>query len=48
MEGLGAVHSRKKCIVKSGKKAGKLKKGYRFTSSGRCTKAKKKTRRSRR
>ena len=38
---LGAVHSRKKCIVKRGPKAGKLRKGFRFSKGGRCTKARK-------
>lgn len=38
---LGAVHSKKKCIVKRGPKAGKLKKGFRFSKGGRCTPAKK-------
>jgi hypothetical protein len=42
MYDLSGVKSRKKCIVKSGKKAGKLKKGFRFSKSGRCVKAKKK------
>lgn len=37
---LGKVHSKKHCIVKSGKKAGKLKKGFRFAKGGRCAKAK--------
>lgn len=32
--------SRKSCIVKSGPKKGKLKKGYRFSKRGGCVKAK--------
>ena len=34
--------SHKSCIVKSGPKKGKLKKGFRFSKSGSCVKAKKK------
>ena len=33
--------SRKSCIVKSGPKKGKLKKGYRFSKRGGCVKARK-------
>jgi len=33
-------HSSKPCIVKSGAKKGKLKKGWRFNKSGGCSKAK--------
>jgi len=37
---LAGMKSRKMCIVKSGPKKGKLKKGFRFSSKGRCVKAK--------
>lgn len=40
MSDLSGVKSKKKCIVKRGPKAGKLKKGYKFRG-GRCVKAKK-------
>ena len=40
MDLAGMKKSRKACIVKSGKKKGKLKKGFRFSTSGRCVKAK--------
>jgi hypothetical protein len=37
---LSGIKSRKACIVKSGPKKGKLKKGFRFSKAGRCVKAK--------
>ena len=33
-------HSKKTCIVQSGPKKGKLKKGWRFNKSGGCSRAK--------
>lgn len=41
MDLAGIKKSRKACIVKSGPKKGKLKKGFRFSKAGRCVKAKK-------
>jgi hypothetical protein len=41
MYDLSGVKSRKKCIIKRGPKAGKLRKGFRFSKGGRCTKARK-------
>lgn len=38
--GLGG--SRKECVVKSGPKKGKLKKGWRYGKNGRCVRAKRK------
>lgn len=37
---LAGMKSRKMCVVKSGPKKGKLKKGFRFSKAGKCVKAK--------
>lgn len=42
MAGAKKKKSRKACVVKSGAKKGKLKKGFRFGKNGACVKAKKK------